>query len=118
MNNNTLVFLQFRIRTKRSRKECGDSTGQNVKRRIELPEDLFCPIMKRLPLIDIIRAKVVSHACNSSAASIALHEIPMAHPSSKTAQRRWLHQHGQRSHHESRRKQGLRSEEDNIGSGF
>ncbi|GKV00753.1 hypothetical protein SLEP1_g13390 [Rubroshorea leprosula] len=56
--------------TKRSREECGDSTGQNIKRRIELPEDLFCPIMKRLPLIDVIRAKVVSHACNSSAASV------------------------------------------------
>ncbi|GKU94012.1 hypothetical protein SLEP1_g7554 [Rubroshorea leprosula] len=51
--------------SKRSRvEETGDSTTGNTETRIELPADLFCPIMEWLPLVDVFRAEVVSHAWN------------------------------------------------------
>ncbi|GLT78742.1 hypothetical protein SLA2020_502700 [Shorea laevis] len=57
--------------SKRSRvEEAGNSTTGNTERRINLPTDLFCPIMEWLPLVDVFRAKIVSHAWNSSTSSV------------------------------------------------
>ncbi|GLT51029.1 hypothetical protein SLA2020_244760 [Shorea laevis] len=52
--------------SKRNRvEESCDSTS-----RIQLPMDLVCPVLERLPLIDVLRAKLVSHDWNSGADAI------------------------------------------------
>ncbi|GKU94002.1 hypothetical protein SLEP1_g7544 [Rubroshorea leprosula] len=42
--------------------ESCDSTSRNNTSRIQLPRDLLCCVLERLPLIDVIGAKLVSHA--------------------------------------------------------
>ncbi|GLU19323.1 hypothetical protein SLE2022_355790 [Rubroshorea leprosula] len=59
--------------SKRSRvEETGDSTTGNTERRIELPADLFCPIMEWLPLVDVFRASRLSRLELYSSASSVL----------------------------------------------
>ncbi|GLU19311.1 hypothetical protein SLE2022_355700 [Rubroshorea leprosula] len=56
---------------KRNRvEESCDSTRRNTTSRIQLPMDLVCRILERLPLIDVLRAKLVSHDWNSGADAV------------------------------------------------
>ncbi|GKU94003.1 hypothetical protein SLEP1_g7545 [Rubroshorea leprosula] len=47
-----------------------NTTRRNTTSRIQLPMDLVCPVLERLPLIDVLRAKLVSHAWNSGADAV------------------------------------------------
>ncbi|GLU19308.1 hypothetical protein SLE2022_355670 [Rubroshorea leprosula] len=54
--------------SKRNRvEESCDSTRRKNTSGSQLPTDLLCCVLERLPLIDVIRAKLVSHAWNSGA---------------------------------------------------
>ncbi|GLU19317.1 hypothetical protein SLE2022_355740 [Rubroshorea leprosula] len=54
---------------KRVEESC-DSTSRNTTSRIQLPSDLGCSILERLPLIGVIGAKLVSHDWNSWADAV------------------------------------------------
>ncbi|GLU19318.1 hypothetical protein SLE2022_355750 [Rubroshorea leprosula] len=57
--------------SKRNRvEESCDSTRRNTTSRIQLPMDLVCPFLEQLPLIDVVRAKLVSHDWNSGADAV------------------------------------------------
>ncbi|GLT51031.1 hypothetical protein SLA2020_244780 [Shorea laevis] len=66
-----MLNVPAEVVSKRKRvEESCDSTGRNTTSRIQLPTDLLCCVLERLPLIDVIGAKLVSRSWNSGADAV------------------------------------------------